>query len=161
MEILDNQFAQDSGKDGLQVTRNMKINWLSTSKWVMFLAILGFIFTGLMVLMASVMMPMLNMILTMSGQSALARQLEAAGTLFMVFMLLMVAVMFFIHYFHLRFANGLQRSMQYDSQVAFESAWRNLRNFFRINGIITIAMLVIYAVVLIFIGSMAASQPDF
>lgn len=161
MEILDNQFAQDSGKDGLHVTRNMKTNWLSTSKWVMFLAILGFIFTGLMVLMASVMMPMLNMILTMSGQSALASQLEAAGALFMVFMLMMVAVMFFIHYFHLRFATGLQRSMQYDSQVAFESAWRNLRNFFRINGIITIVMLVIYALALIFIGSMAASQPDF
>lgn len=161
MEILDNQFAQDSGKDGLQVTRNMKINLLSTSKWVMFLAILGFIVTGLTLLAASVMMPMLNMILTMSGQSALASQLEAAGALFMVFMLLMVAVMFFVHFFHLRFAAGLQRSMQYDSQVAFESSWRNLRNFFRINGIITIVMLVIYAVVLIFIGSMAASQPDF
>ena len=161
MEILDNQFAQESGKGGLQVTRNMKTNWLSTSKWVMFLAILGFIATGLMLLAASVLMPMMSMILNMSGQSALAGQLEAAGAMFIVFMLLMVTVMFFIHFFHLRFATGIQRSMQYGSQEAFESAWRNLRNFFRINGIIFILILVMYAITLIFVGSMAASQPEF
>lgn len=109
----------------------------------------------------SAMMPMMKMALTMTGQSELAGFMESAGVFFVIFMLLLVAVMFFIHFFHLRFATGIQRAIQYDSQDSFESAWRNLRNHFRLNGIITIAVLAIYAIALIFIGSMAASGPDF
>ncbi len=161
MEILDNQYTQETGNEGLQVTRNMKTNWLTTSKWAMFLAILGFIYTALALVVVAFMMPMMQTALTMTGQSELAGLMESAGIVFVIFMLLVVAVMFFIHFFHLRFATGIQRAIQHDSQDAFESAWRNLRNHFRLNGIITIAVLAIYVIALIFIGSMAAAGPDF
>lgn len=161
MEILDNQHAQEAGDAGLQVTRDMKINWLSTSKWAMFLAILGFIYTALAFLAMLFMMPMMKMAMTMSGQVELAQLIESAGAVFVVVMMLALAVMFFIHLFHLRFATNIQRAMQYESQDAFESAWRNFRNYFRLNGIITIAMIALYVIALIFIGSLAATQSEF
>jgi len=161
MEILDNQYAQEAGDDGLQVTRTMKTNWLSTSKWAMFLAILGFIYTGLALIAVAFMMPMLQTAMMMSGQRDLAALIESAGIIFVIVMLLALAVMFFVHLFHLRFSTGIQRAMQYDNQDSFESAWRNLRNYFRLNGIITIAFIVLYIIALIFIGSMAASGPQY
>lgn len=163
MDILDNQYAQESAPDqsGLQVTRDMKANWLTTSKWAIFLSVLGFIFTALSLGITFFMMPMIRMALAMSGQSMLANIIESVGTAYVVFMLLVSVVAFFIYYFQLRFASGLQRAMRYDSQDAFESAWRNLRNHLRLAGIITITMIAIYIIALIFLGSMAASQPDF
>ncbi|GAB4495028.1 MAG: hypothetical protein OHK0019_22980 [Saprospiraceae bacterium] len=161
MEILDNQFAQEPGADGLQVTRNMKINWLSTAKWAMFLTVITFIYLGFAVLPMFVVMPMMGTALAMSGQSELAGMIESTGTVFIIFALAVLGVMFMITLFHLRFSTGIQRAIQYDSQEAFESAWRNLRNYFRWNGIITIAMIAIYVIALIFLGSMAASRPDF
>lgn len=163
MDILDNQYAKEStpGRDGLRVTRNMKINWLTTSKWVIFLSVLGFIFTALSLGITFFMMPMIRMALAMSGQSMLADMIESIGTAYIVFMLLMSAVAFFIYFFQLRFATGIQRAMRYDSQDSFEFAWRNLRNHLRLAGIVTIVMIALYIVMLVFLGSMAASQPDF
>ncbi len=161
MEILDNQFAQESGDDGLQVTRNMKVNWVSTAKWTMFLTVITFIYLGFAVLAMFVVMPMMGTALAMGGQSELAGMIESAGAAFIIFALLVLGVMFMITLFQLRFSTGIQRAMQYDSQEAFESAWRNLRNYFRWNGIITIAIIAIYVIALIFLGSMAASRPDF
>lgn len=161
MEILDNQFAQEPGADGLQVTRNMKVNWLSTAKWAMFLTVITFIYLGFAVLAMFVVMPMMGTALAMSGQSELAGMIESAGAAFIIFALAVLGVMFMITLFQLRFSTGIQRAMQYDSQESFESAWRNLRNYFRWNGIITIAIIAIYVIALIFLGSMAASRPDF
>lgn len=161
MEILDNQYTQEAGNDGLQVTRNMKDNWLSTSKWALFLSILGFIYLGLALLAVVFMMPMMRMAFAMSGQTELADLMESAGIAFVIFMLLVLGVWFMITLFHLRFSTGIKRAMQYDSQDEFESAWRSFRNYFRWNGITTIAMIAIYIIALIFIGSMAASRPEF
>ncbi|MBV6442089.1 MAG: hypothetical protein DYG98_01945 [Haliscomenobacteraceae bacterium CHB4] len=161
MEILDNQYTQEAGDEGLQVTRNMKVHWLSTSKWAMFLAILGFIYTGLALLMTAFMMPMLKMAMTMGGQAELAELMESAGIVFVIVMVLAVGVMFFIHLYHLRFATNIQRAMQYESQDAFEAAWRNFRNYFRLNGIVTIAFIALYLIALIVIGGMAATRSEF
>lgn len=161
MEILDNQYTQDAGSEGLQVTRNMKINWLSTSKWAMFLAILGFIYVGFLLIAVAFMMPMMRTALSMTGQEELAGLIESAGIFFVLFMLLFAAVIFFIHLFHLRFSTGIKRALQYDDQDSFESAWRNLRNHFRLYGIVAIVTIATYIIALIFIGSMAASQPEF
>lgn len=161
MEIIDNQYTQDAGSDGLQVTRNMKANWLTTSKWAMFMAILGFIYVGLAIIAVAFMMPLMRMALAMSGQSELASLVESAGTLFVIVVLLVLAAMFFVHLFHFRFSTGIQRAMQYDNQDAFESAWRNFRNYFRLNGIITITVMVLYVIILIVVIGTAAGSDGY
>lgn len=161
MEIIDNQYTQDAGNDGLQVTRNMKTNWLTTSKWAMFMAILGFIYIGIALITVMFMMPMMRMALAMSGQSELASLVESAGALFVIVMVLILGVMFFVNLFHLRFSTSIKRAMQYDNQDAFESAWRNFRNYFRLNGIITITVMVLYVIILIVVIGTAAGSDGY
>lgn len=161
MEILDHQFAENKGEEGLQVTRDMKINWLSTSKWAMFFAVLGFINAGVTLLMAGVMMPMMRSMMVMSGQAELAAVMESAGIFFTLLIVLAAAAAFLLSLFHLRFSTGIQRAMQFDDQNAFESAWQNLRNYFRLYGILIIVYIVLYLIALIFIGNMVASGPEF
>ncbi|MBX2889816.1 MAG: hypothetical protein KF734_02700 [Saprospiraceae bacterium] len=159
MEVFDNQFSQaPHSEQGLQVTRNMRLNWLTTSKWAIFFSVLGFIYVALMFIVSFALMPMLQTIMSMSGQDAMARLIDSAGVWIMLLFLLAVAVIFLISLFHLRFASNIQRAMQYDSQQAFESAWRNLRNYFRINGIFTIVSIVLYIIGTIAAGSILSGM---
>ena len=161
MEILDDQYADTPGSDGLQVTPEMKRNWLVTSKWAIFFAVLGFIGVGIFALTLIFILPMMKMMMNMAGQSELATLVDSAGIVAGLVMLLFLAIIFFIHFFHYRFAAGIQRAMRYDSQDAFESAWRNLRMHFRLFGIVIVLYLAFYVIVLMYVGSMAASQSEF
>jgi hypothetical protein len=157
MEILDNQFTENTNEGGLQVTRDMKINWLSTSKWAMFLAVLGFIYAGITIIMAFAMGPMMTTMMTLGGQTEMAMLIESFGSLIIGLTVLAAAVTFFINLYQLRFSTNIQRSMQFDDQNAFEAAWRNLRLHFRLYGILLIAVIVLYVIAIIAVGSMAAT----
>lgn len=158
MEILDNQYAQEPETGGLQVNRNMRLNWLITSKWAMFFAILGFVVAGISLLSIGAVMPMLQSIMAMSGNFEAATMLQSIGPTFVAIMVILTLVVCLMHYFHLRFAQQIQRAMQFDDQTTFESAWRSLRYNFRLTGIIAISYIVIYLGVIIIIMGMAASK---
>lgn len=158
MDILDNQFAQEPGSGGLKINRNMRLNWLSTSKWAMFFAILGFILAGISLLTIGTMMPMMQSIMTMSGNFEAASMMQSIAPYAVGLMVILTIALCFVHYFHLRFAQNIQRAMQFDDQATFESAWRNLRYNFRLTGILVISYIVIYIVAIIFVISFSASR---
>ena len=160
MDILDNQFAQEPGSDGLKINRNMRLNWLSTSKWAMFFAILGFILAGISLLTIGAMMPMMQSIMAMSGNFEAASLMQSIAPYAMGVMIVLTLAFCFVHYFHLRFAQNIQRAMQFDDQATFESSWRNLRYNFRLTGIIVIAYIVIYIVAIISVVVFGASKSD-
>ncbi|MCB0544681.1 MAG: hypothetical protein KDC70_14240 [Saprospiraceae bacterium] len=158
MEILDNQFTQEPDENGLHVTRDMRANWFITSKWAMFFAIVGFIITGISLLTIGAVIPMMSTIMTMSGQFEAAQMLQGISTYIIIIGVAASLVMFLIHYFHLRFSIDIKRALQFKEQTAFESAWRNLRNHFRIMGIIVIAYIVLYIVGIIAFSSIVAAM---
>lgn len=144
--------------NGLRVTSGMENNWRSTAKWAMFFAVLGFIATGLYLLMAMVIMPLFRTFSTMGTvPEPIGSLIGSFGWLFMLLYLGMVAVMFFLAYFHLKFSSGINRAVNFTDQNAFDSAWRNMRNFFRLNGIMTIVIIVLYIVFFIALASMAGN----
>lgn len=157
MSILDESTTQNMRSDtGLHVTNEMKRNWITISKWALFLAILGFIYIGLSLLMIGSMSTVLQMMAAMTDNPVL----EAMGPLMSyltVFTLLMLAVMFFIHYYHLRFSTNIQRAVNFTDQTAFEKAWLNLRNHFRLYGIVVCAIIVLYVILLVVVGSLMAN----
>lgn len=158
MSILDDNSTQNmSSGNGLGVTNEMKRNWMATSKWAMFFAILGFIYIGLSLLMIGSMSTVIQMMAAMTDNPVL----EAMGPLMSymtIFSVLMMAVMFFIHFYHLRFATMIQRAINFTDQIAFDKAWLNLRNHFRIYGIVVCVLIVVYTLVLILVGTVLASS---
>lgn len=151
MDIFNND-------NGLRTTAGMESNWRITSKWAMFFAVLGFIFAGLYLLGAIAIIPMFRMMASMGVMpQPIADMIGSFSWLFVLLYLLGIAVMFFLAYFHLKFSNSINRAINFTDQNAFEVAWRNLRNYFRLNGILIIAGIVLYIVMIIVVVSVASS----
>jgi predicted PurR-regulated permease PerM len=67
-------------------------------------------------------------------------------------------VWFFINLYHLKFASQIQRAIKFSDQKAFENAWENLRNHFRIYGILTCVLILLYLVLVVAVVKTAASD---
>lgn len=159
--MYDNELTQNnSDYAGLRVTNEMKRNWLSTSKWARFFAILGFVIAGLYLLFLGSMGAMFETISRLSGNAMMGMMLAPMMTYITVFIAIMLVVQIAYHYFHLRFANDMKKSLQFTDQTAFEQSWKNLRNHFRIFGILIIVVLVFYVIAIGAVAYMAASMPS-
>ena len=120
--------------------------------------ILGFILAGISLLAIGTMMPLMQSIMAMSGNFEAASMMQSLAPYALGVMVILTVALCFVHYFHLRFAQNIQRAMQFDDQITFESAWRNLRYNFRLTGIIVISYIVIYLVAIIFVITISASR---
>ena len=144
---LDSNFENASG---LQITEQAKSFILETAKWAKFLAIVGFVFIGLMVLGALFMLIAGASLPGMGGAGA------GVGILY----LLMALLYFFPTYYLLIFANkikvGISQSIQNDVDTGFE----NLKSMFKFMGILMIVVLGIYAlfIVIALIAGLSAAM---
>ena len=153
MESLDQDFQSNTANQ-LNVTRTMREDWLSTSKWAFFISIVVFIFIGLGFIIALSLTQVINMMQSMSGvDNPVLSIMGSMGSALTVFYILVLGLQLVINYFQYRFAQQLKRAVQLTDQDAHEQAWLNFRNFCRINGIMLIVMLVLYIILL---GSMGA-----
>lgn len=150
-----------NNNDGLRVTPGMENNWRGTSKWAMFFAVLGFIGAGLYLLLAFAIIPMFRMMASMGTlPEPIAMMLGSLSWVFVLLYLLAVAAMFFLAFFHLKFSNGINRAINFTDQKSFELAWLNLRNHFRLNGILIITFFVLYIVLVFAVITFAGSSMD-
>ncbi len=142
---------------GLRVTNEMKRNWLSTSKWARFFAILGFVIVGLYVLLLGSLGTIMQTLGNLTGNPMMSMMITPALTYITVFVAIMLLVQAAYHYYHLRFANDMKKSLQFTDQDAFEQSWRNLRNHFRIFGILVVVALVFVLIALTAMGYLMSS----
>lgn len=156
MSILDENAARDPNS-GLGVTNEMKRSWMAISKWALFFAVIGFIYVALSLLMLGSIGTMLDMMRAISGDNPV---LDAMGPLMSYVTIisgLLMVVIFFVNFYHLRFATQIQRAVNFSDQSAFEKAWLNLRNHFRLYGIATCVMIAFYLILLILIGTVLSN----
>ena len=160
MSILDDNSAQNMGNGaGLSVSAGMKRNWMTTSKWAMFFAILGFVYVGINLLSIGAVSSMMQMIATMSDNPMLEAILPLMSYFTIISVVGMIAL-FFVCFYHLKFSTNIQRAVNFTDQVAFENAWLNLRNHFRLYGILICVVIVLYIVMMVVAMSMLASHTE-
>lgn len=148
MSILDDNTSIQPDS-GLKPTGEMKRNWIITSKWAMFFAILGFIYIGFALLTIGAMGTMLQTMGTLMGENPATGLFVAIAPYMTIMTLFSVALLFFINYFHLQFALKIKQALNVNDQGAFVAAWKNLRNHFRIFGIMVCVMIGLYLIVFI------------
>ncbi len=126
--------------DTVQITLSVKQEMLSSAKWGRFLAIVGFVVTGLMLLMAIWYSCKLSSIGTldmdddMVGLSAIA----ATGITSVTFSFVISAIVSFIFSFFLFKASvGTIRGLNSNDQLSFAQGIHNLKILTTISGIIT------------------------
>jgi uncharacterized BrkB/YihY/UPF0761 family membrane protein len=127
------------------------LNHLNTTrKWAMFLAIIGFIILGLIVvigLIAGTFLTAFN-----SGEKALG----IPESLMFVPILILAVIYFFPVLFLFRFSKHTSHAIQTLDKLEFHKAVKNLKSFFAYIGILIIIILSLYVVVLIIAGSSMA-----
>ena len=144
MEVKDT-----SSLFSLSVDQVTKAHLTEAAKWARFLAIVGFVFLGLII--AAGIFLSISLATSMSGIDATETGFGAAYGIGMAAVyLVLVLIWFFPLLFLLRFSNGAKRALAGNDQTALNSAFQNLKICFRYVGIITIIILAVYALVIVF-----------
>jgi len=129
----------------LQVSASAQSFLSDSARWGKFLAIIGFIFCGFMVVIAF-FIPAL--IMNFPPYNTMASGLSASITAGMTVVYLLLALLFFFPCLYLfKFSVKMQASLNSMSQENFEESLKNLKSMFRFYGICTIVMLSIYALI--------------
>ncbi|HEY8660524.1 MAG TPA: DUF5362 family protein [Hanamia sp.] len=129
----------------LQVSASAQSFLSDSARWGKFLAIIGFIFCGFMVIIAF-FVPAL--IMNLPPYNAMASGLSASITAGMTVVYLLLALLFFFPCLYLfKFSVKMQASLNSMSQENFEESLKNLKSMFKFYGICTIVMLSIYALI--------------
>lgn len=127
------------------------LNHLNTTrKWAMFLAIIGFIFLGLIVIIGLIAGTFLSAFST--GEKGLG----IPESLMFIPVLIIGAIYFFPVMFLFRFSKHTSRAIQDLDKLALKKAIKNLKAFFAYLGILIIVVLTFYILVLIIAGSSLA-----
>ncbi|AEA45393.1 hypothetical protein [Fluviicola taffensis] len=142
LDTLDQNIELDTDK--LKINNSIKQNLLTAGKWARFLAIVGFIFTGLTGVVA-----LISLVTALSTGFA-----PLIGLAF--FYVAMTVVMIFPALYMVRFAGSITKGLNSNKQGEFDYGVENLKSFFKFSGIFTIVFLGLY-ILLIFIGASMGS----
>ena len=134
---------------------NLVIDWRSkeflkeTAKWTKFLAILGFVGIGLMVLGSLVML--------FAPSSLMSNgDFPFGGKIFMMLLYLAFAVLYYFPISYLyQFSENTKKAIENNDNNAIRDAFEFLKSHYKFMGILTIILLAFYAII-IFIGLMGA-----
>lgn len=145
METIDKQFSGTELNISTQSSNYLKY----AAKWANFLAIMGFIGLGLMVLGAL-------LILTVGANfGRVTGSMAPVGV--MAFTYLVMAVLYFFPTYYLyNFAGKMKKAIANTSLDDMEAGFENLKSFFKFLGIFTIVIVSLYVLIAIFAGIGAA-----
>ena len=113
-----------------------------TRKWANFLAIVGFIFSGLILLMGIGIGFIFS---NLPGMDELPFMPGVFGILYGI----IGVINFIASLFLFRFASNLKEAIKVRNESSFLPAFTNLNNLFQLIGILTIIMLAIYGLVIL------------
>ena len=124
-------------------------NGKETAKWTKFLAILGFVGIGLMVLGSLVML--------FAPSSLMSNgDFPFGGKIFMMLLYLAFAVLYYFPISYLyQFSENTKKAIENNDNNAIRDAFEFLKSHYKFMGILTIILLAFYAII-IFIGLIGA-----
>lgn len=137
MENNDNSLFE------LQIDQPVS-NYLSeTAKWGKFLAIMGFIGCGILLLFGIFATTFMSSLSSIEG--------AAIGSSFLMVIYILLALLYFFPCLYLfNFASKMQKALRANDQVQLTESFKNLKSCYKFMGILMIVFLAIYA--LAFIG---------
>ena len=136
-KLIDDQLETT----GSVLTDEMKAHLTETRKWGLFFVILGLLFCGLMIV------AVVGMVLTQASNNA--AELPFAMTWIYFFYGLLVAFYVLPIYYLIKYNSNAEDAVKNDSSQALESSMKYMKLLFRSTGVMTIAFIVIYIIVII------------
>lgn len=150
---------QETTLFGFGIDTASRAHLSEAAKWAKFLAIVGFVVCGLIVIAGIFAGSFLSMMSgaysdEYRGSTALTSGMGAV----MAVMYIGMAILFFFPYLFLfRFANQMKSALNTNDQQTLNSSFQNLKVMFRYVGILTIVLLSFYALAILMVIVSAAS----
>ncbi|WP_319267699.1 hypothetical protein [uncultured Draconibacterium sp.] len=143
-ETIPSENETEVKPETLELTEDINQNLHSAGKWSQFLAILGFIGVGFMVLIG----------ITMSIVMAFIPSTETEifpfpMGLFGLFYILIAGVYFLPVFYLFRFSNSIKKAVALKKQDQLSIAFNNLRAHYKTFGIIMIVFMCLYPILII------------
>jgi hypothetical protein len=139
----------------LQVSPHAQSYLTETAKWGKFLAIMGFIFCGFMIVVAFFIPVFLTQL---PPYNTMTSEFSSVMKVGMTIVYLLLALLFFFPCFYLyKFSIKMHSAVKVVSQENFDESLMNLKSMFKFYGIFTIIILSFYALAFI-IGIIAAAM---
>ncbi|WP_293871888.1 DUF5362 family protein [Flavobacterium sp.] len=123
-----------------------------SAKWCLFLAIVGFIFIGLMIILGAFMSVAMSAMPSnvAFGSAASTNSIIAMKSYFGVLYILFAVLYFFPVYYLYKYAAGIKKATESGNNDVLSDALVNLKSHHKFLGIMTIVMIVVY--ILAFVG---------
>jgi len=131
----------------LVVSEEMRSYIYEIAKWASFLAIVGFVFTGIMVISAFTVGAAIS---TNPQMLAMATTIgSAASIIFTVMFLLMAFAIFYPSLLMFKYSTKAKLGVLYGEQASLDEALGKLKSLFKYWGIITIVYIALYILMII------------
>ena len=129
----------------LQIDSIAHAHLAETAKWSVFLSIVGFILSGILVIVALFAGTFIS---SMSGGLG-AAPVMGAGLITVVY-LIIAALYFFMSLFLYRFATKMKAALYSNDQHTLNNSFLNLKNLYKLMGVLTIIYLAFIVLAMIF-----------
>jgi len=135
----------NSGLFELQIDHQSSAYLNETAKWTKFLSIVGFVFCGIILLVAIFMGSLIGSAFSRYG----ATGASGFGGIFS-FVYIVIALLYFFPCLYLfNFSNKMKTALRNNDQEQLNTSFKNLKSCFKFLGIFTIIILGFYLLVLI------------
>jgi len=138
---MENSEINLQSNDSIVINDEIRGYLLETARWARFLAILGFIGLGLMVIVIIVMV--------LAGAS-FNRVANGSGLIITVFYILLAVLYYFPISYLYQFSDGIKKGVNSNDQELFTSGLKNLKSLYKFQGILTIVVISIYLLIFLF-----------
>lgn len=154
--MTDTNQNPDSPLFNLSIDPLVRSHLSDTARWGRFLAIMGFIGSGLILL--AVIFLLANPGQFPQGFGEESGGARFAPVAFVIYMIIAIVLYFLPCLFLFRFATKMKRALATESQEELTISFQNLKVLFRYVGVLTIIVLSIYAIVILvlILGYMSA-----
>lgn len=138
-DLLDDE----SSKEGLSLSTQAINDLITTSKWTRFLAVLGFIGLGFMIIGAMAMFALPSPRYGYYGPDP---------ALIAIIYIAMAGIYFFPVYYLLLFSNKMRDAVKMSNNMTLDQAFGYLKSHYKFVGIVAIVIVSIY--ILLFLGGL-------
>lgn len=136
--LIENEF------ENLSITNLSESYLLSAAKWSKFLAIVGFIMIGFMVIFGVSFMGIFKTLGEYQNTS-MVPMMGAMSYMWIIYIIL-GAIYFFPTYYLLIFANKTKQALVEKNQILLEEGFKNMKRLAKFVGILTIVIIVLYVI---------------
>ena len=139
---------QETSLFGFGIDQSSRAHLAEAAKWAKFLAIVGFVMCGLIIVLSFFICALFSTSMSRYGDSATFG--SGFGIIMTIVYLSFGVLYFFPCLFLFRFANNMIVALNSNEQITLNRSFQNLKIMFRYVGILTIIVLGLYIIAFIF-----------